>query len=291
MAEAFVRVCTSEDRPTWMAERQGGITATDIARLHTGGAGTWAAIRAEKAGTARDFQTAAMAYGSEREARVIEHMPKRWGMTPCGWLLRSTEVPWALATPDAWNEQEEVVGEVKTTVEDWQQLADAPRKYVIQILWQMLVTGYRKGRLVFEPHEDGVPLYPEPKYFDIEWDQDLVDALIATAEEFRSGPGEADENAVELDELLTQHAQAKAAQVAATTRVADLEDRIVAAAKAAGKTKFEGTAANLTMPKPGTRTAFNAKAFKEKYPAAHARFMETTPTNGKLTITPRKADA
>jgi hypothetical protein len=193
-------LASSTDRPAWLAARQGGVTATDVARLARGGAGTWAAVRAEKAGTARDFHNAAMQHGIDREGKILEFASAAFGLEPCGDLHAADDEPRFLATPDAISATE--IGEVKTTVHDWDVLSDAPGRYIDQMLWQMRVTGRRRGRLVFEPHENGVPVYPWPKHFVVEYDEARVAVLEQAARDFLDADAEPDEDAAELDALL-----------------------------------------------------------------------------------------
>jgi len=277
-------LASSTDRPAWLAARQGGITATDVARLARGGAGTWAAIRAEKAGLARDFQNDAMRHGVEREPFILRYAEAAFGLAPCGLLLQADDRPEYLATPDALSDDE--VGEAKTTVSDWPTIEEVPGRYIDQTLWQMRVTGRRRGRLIFEPHEDGIPLYPFPRDFIVDWDAARVAELEAVADEFLAGDGEPDEDAAELDRLLTAYADVEEVAAAwtakAAARKADIEAHL------AGKPRrFEGSRALLTRSVDGTSRRFDQQAFGQAHPGLLKEFTKATPRKGALRITLR----
>lgn len=286
MTGDFIVVHDGADRASWMDARRGGVTATDVARLASGGAGTWAAIRAEKAGRARDFDNAAMQHGREREPFILRYAASQFGLTPCGQLLGALDRPEYLATPDALGSDE--VGEVKTTVTDWATLGDAPRRYIDQVLWQMRITGRRRGRLIFEPHENGVPLHLFPRDFIIEWDAERVAELEAFADEFLAGDAEPDEDAAALDSLLTEYVElaeiADAAKKSADAIKARIEEHLGGAPR-----RFEGSLANLTRAKDGFAKRFDADALKSADPDTYTRFVKSSPVKGRLTISVRKA--
>lgn len=277
-------LASSTDRPAWLAARQGGVTATDIARLARGGAGTWAAVRAEKAGTARDFHNAAMQHGTNREPVILEFASAAFGLEPCGDLYAADDEPRFLATPDAISDTE--IGEVKTTVHDWTVLSDAPGRYIDQMLWQMRVTGRRRGRLIFEPHENGVPIYPWPKHFVVEYDEDRVAVLERAAREFLAADDEPDEDAAELDALLDDVLNLKEIADAATARYKAAVERVEQHLGGEPR-KFEGSRANLTRSADTTSRRFDSVAFKKAAPDTFEQFQMSVPVKGRLTITPR----
>jgi len=283
MTELFTVVDDGTNRPRWLAGRQGGVTATDISRLARGGAGTWAAVRAEKEGRGRDFKNAAMQHGIDREKVIAEYARASFGLVPSSALLAAIDEPRYLATPDGLSETE--TGEYKTTIHDWPTLLDAPARYLDQMLWQMRVTGRRKARLVFEPHDNGVPLYPFPRHFEFAYDESRVTELEAVAQEFLAG-GEADENAAALDVLLSARVEAKETADAATAQVSLIDEQI--RELLGGKpTKFEGSLANLTLSAPTTRSAFDSTAFKAAQPDVYQQFVKSSPVTPRLTITTR----
>lgn len=277
-------LASSSDRPSWLAARQGGVTATDVARLVRGGTGTWSAVRAEKAGTARDFHNAAMQHGNDREPVVLTFAQSTFGLLPCGDLYAADDEPRFLATPDAINADE--IGEVKTTVHDWEILSDVPGRYIDQMLWQMRVTGRRRGRLIFEPHENGVPTYPWPKHFVVEYDEARVALLEQTALEFLADEQEPDEDAAALDALLTEYVELDEIAAAASRRRDEAKARIEQQLHGEPK-RFEGSVANLTRSADSVSRRFDATALKKAAPDTYEQFQMTVPTKGRLTITTR----
>jgi len=321
----FTLLDDGRDRKTWLAARAGehdGVTkvsATDAARIVTGTAQGWASLRKEKAGIGRSFGgNAATRYGREREPVIAAFARQRFGLVPSTALIARVDAPADLATPDGLSQpfvaglldipelhglmpgvayRVEEFGEYKTTVKDWPTWADVPKRYHWQVVWQFLVTGADRCRFVFEPHELGVPLHFEPRVFTIERAEVLDDLQTVQdrVAEWRSG-----ENAVEvpdalvpLDELLAAHARAAEAADVMTAQVKAIESEIRAIAAAHQKTtgdavRFEGTAASVTLSKPGTKRGFDKAAFEARYPATAARFTTQSPVTPRLTITGRK---
>lgn len=276
----YTILADSTDRPTWLEKRMGGVTATDVARLARGGEKTWSAIRAEKAGKGRDFMNAAMQHGRDREPVIIQFAAKRFGVTPFGKLISADDEPRFLATPDAIGA---LVAEVKTTVHDWASLAEVPGRYIDQTLWQMRVTGIHEGVLLYEPHEGGIPLYPFPLHFPIEYDRARVAHLEQVAYEFLQSDVEPDEDAAILDALLSDAAMRK--------ELADAAAASYAAATAAieahlgGKPRrFGGSLASLTRSADGESVGFDLPRFKKEHAELAAEYVKTTPRKGSLRI-------
>lgn len=281
----MIALAESFDRPAWLEARRHGVTATDVARLARGGANTWDAIRAEKAGLGRDFTTAAMQHGIDREPVILAYAQMMWGFEPCGQLLAAEDEPLFLATPDALNAVE--VGEVKTTVHDWATLAEVPKRYVDQTLWQMRVTGRRRARIIFEPHDNGIPIYPEPRWFEVEWDPARVARLEAVAYEFLQSTGEPDADAAELDALLTVAADAKDAADAAAARYKAAQERIEEFLGGQPR-RFSGSRASLTRSEDRIDRRFDSTRFKKAHPDLFADFQKVVAVKGALRITPVK---
>jgi hypothetical protein len=281
---SFVILNDGTDRDAWLLARQAGVTATDVARLARGGAGTWAAIRAEKAGMSRDFRNAAMQHGVDREPFIAAYAKSAFGLVPSQALIAASDRREYLATPDGIGDTE--VGEYKTTVHDWADLSAVPGRYIDQSLWQQRVTGIHRGRLVYEPHENGVPLYPFPKDFVIEWDPERVAVLEAAADEFLAGAAEPDEEAAELDAMLSVYVDLAEIADAAAARAEEAKAAIEA--RLGGQpTKFEGSLANLTRSADSTRASFSSAALREADVDTYNRFVTQAPVKGRLTITRR----
>lgn len=136
---------TESERTEWLAWRQQGIGASDIAAAFTRSYGnTPRSIVAKKLGIGPEHEpTAAMQAGHDWEARIAQAVEALTGFTVAGeqtWLA-NTEHPWMRATVDGFllghpdDELADAVGllEIKTTTRpNWEY-------YAAQVQWQMAV--------------------------------------------------------------------------------------------------------------------------------------------------------
>lgn len=274
------------DPAAWLAGHEVGVSATEVATLIRGGGGAWAGLRAQKAGVRRHLDNPAIRHGNDRERVIAEFARASFGLLPCSLLVAHPDNHLYRASPDAISADGSEVGEFKTTKWDWDTWDDVPPRYRDQMLWQMFVTGARHGRLIFEPHEGFIPLYPFPKVLNLDYDESRVDELRAVADEFMAG-GDVDAAAVELDALLAERVEAKRDADDAAAVVSDLDRRIREIAIAAGKRKFEGSAANLTITPDGVRAGFDQARFKTERPDLFKEFQSESPVKGRMTITAR----
>lgn len=146
---AYDIVCNVADEAAWLAHRNTGIGASEIAVLL--GASDWGSnveMYYRKIGETEDTfgETEAMLWGKLLEAAIRDELARRAGVTlldaPAR-MLRSTVHRWATATPDALTADGEPV-EVKNLshgydAETWTE--QIPEKYLLQCQHQMLVTG------------------------------------------------------------------------------------------------------------------------------------------------------
>lgn len=278
---SFTVIDDGTDRQAWLARRMGGVSATDVARLARGGTNTWKAVKAEKAGLGRDFTNAAMQHGTEREPTILRFAEKQFQVLPFGKLVAANDEPRFIATPDALGDGR--VGEVKTTVHDWQHISEVPGRYIDQVLWQMRVTGYRVAHLIFEPHENGIPLHPFPKSFPIEWDPARVAHLQSIAYEFLADDGEPDEDAAVLDALLTDAAMRKEVADAAAASYRSATDAIEKYLEGKPR-RFDGSLASLTRSPDGITTSVDTTRLKRELPEVAEQFMRQSPRKGSLRI-------
>lgn len=153
MSDCYSVVCDTSDEARWLAARNTGVGASEIAILL--GASEWGSnveIYYRKIGELDEplrEQTEEMRLGQKFESIAREEVALRAGVTlqaQPSKLLRSAIYPWALATADALTTDGEPV-EVKNLnwgfVED--EWAEAiPEKYYLQCQQQMLVTDARR---------------------------------------------------------------------------------------------------------------------------------------------------
>lgn len=275
------------DEKGWYEARTLVVTASEVATLIRGGAGAWSALRAEKNGTRRTFQNRAMTHGVEREPIIAEFGRTTLGLIPSSALLIDPDRPLYGATPDAITVDGSMIGEYKTTIHDWADWSEVPARYRDQMLWQMFVTGARTGKLLFEPHDDYIPLYPFPKVFDLEYDEDRVAELVAVADQFLASGGEFDADDAILDSLLTARVEAKEVADKAADEVARL-DELIRDQVDNQPTRFEGSLGNLTLSADSTSERFDSKAFEKADPDTYQKFVKSVPVKGRLTIAVRK---
>jgi hypothetical protein len=185
-------IASADDRVTWLALRRAGVTATDVSGIPDKGL-TDAAVRrilAEKRGDVAGFRSAAMDHGSKREPAIAawverESAADAFGgglLVPSRGLYAHPEHAWRLATPDGlsadWDRRRELL-EVKTTVHTWRSI---PRNYLRQVWWQQHVLGAHRTLVVWERHEDGVPVDLEPSWCWVDRDDDEVAHVIDLAQ-------------------------------------------------------------------------------------------------------------
>lgn len=120
--------------------------------------------------------------GNELEGAVLRLYSKRTGhsVEPCRETLRHPELPWVLATPDAFVDPTHLV-EIKCVgprmAPDWD---EGPPSYVYcQALWQMLVTGAQVVDVaaLFGPTE-------YPRIWPVARDEDLIADLVEIGRRF-----------------------------------------------------------------------------------------------------------
>lgn len=280
-------VNSGTDRSAWLEARRTGITATDVARLASGGAAVVEAIKAEKAGLGRDFDTPAMRHGRDREPVIAAYAEATFALSHSTALVASSDRPEHMATPDMLGAN--TVGEIKTTVHDWQTVADVPKRYHDQMQWEMHVTGATRCFLIFEPHEGFVPLYPDPKHFIIPRDDDRIAELVTIADEFLASDVEASADAAELDALVSAYADA---DEIASPLIARRDEARAAIEKFLNgePRKFAGSRALVTRSADGTRKSFSQAALKADHPDVVDAYTIEQPVKGRLTITLRGAE-
>jgi len=151
-------VCDVSDRELWLAHRDSGIGASEIAAV-LGESPFCSAIElyANKTGRyRRDLSDVEAVYwGNKLETPILEAYWERTGRQTrkAGILLRSTEHPWALCTldgetwqtaaNDAWPIEIKNVSGFKA--DEW--VDGPPLHYFLQVQQQMLVTGAEKATI------------------------------------------------------------------------------------------------------------------------------------------------
>ena len=176
----------------WYKARQYGVSATTVAKAAAGPGGYKAEL--DRALHPEDNvieDNAYMKFGRDWEKWIVDLIPVEYGIVHNDWLIAAAEEPRHLATPDGLNEDWSRIAEVKTTGKDWdiENLNSIPIQYRRQIQWQMYVTGAQTcvfGWLLRLEDMFGefTPGWIEPKFVEIERDDDLIADLIDVAHRF-----------------------------------------------------------------------------------------------------------
>ncbi len=180
-------VTDGSDRVAWMRARARGITATDVAKLSTPrsiDAAAWQKLH----GTGFSGN-AFTRHGNEREPVIAEWVLREHGIASSQALFHAEYDYRHLATPDGLTVRESgalELAEIKTTNKPWRSI---PRHYLRQVWWQQYVLGAERTLMVWERHENFVPVGdPECRWIDRDENEiaklvrladQLIDTLIA----------------------------------------------------------------------------------------------------------------
>lgn len=168
----------STDRVAWLRARSRGITATDVAKLSTERS-LQAVIRDKLYGSSFGGN-AYTDHGTAREPEIARWVRATHGIEPSAALFHADGERSHLATPDgvAVLGGAVVLAEIKTTSSAWKTI---PRSYLRQVWWQQYVLGAERTLLVWEHHENFVPVADEPQCRWIDRDENEIHVLIGLA--------------------------------------------------------------------------------------------------------------
>jgi len=174
-------VVDGADRFAWLRARSQGVTATDAARLTSRRAVESVAM--DKL-LGRSFGgNAYTQHGLLREPHIGRWASSVYGMRHSGALFHADGNRQHLATPDGLRERGGVLElcEIKTTVHDWRR--GIPRAYLRQVWWQQYVLGAERTLVVWERHEDFVPVHADPQCRWVDRDESEIHRLVTLADE------------------------------------------------------------------------------------------------------------
>ncbi|GAA3593701.1 hypothetical protein GCM10022198_16980 [Klugiella xanthotipulae] len=149
-------VVDGNNRIEWLRARARGITATDVAKLSTAKSvesAAWSKLHGS--GFSGNAYTE---HGKAREPHIADWVLGEYAIRPSNALFRADAEARHLATPDgiAIRESGSIeLSEIKTTNKSWRSI---PRNYLRQVWWQQYVLGAERTLVVWEQHEDFVPL-------------------------------------------------------------------------------------------------------------------------------------
>ena len=172
-------VADSRDRVAWMRARSRGITATDVAALTSEKAIARAAeAKLNGSGFSGNAYTD---HGRRREPEIAAWVAATHGIRPSSALFHAEIEKRHLATPDGIMVDAAgrvTLAEIKTTNKAWRSI---PRSYLRQVWWQQHVLGAERTLVVWEEHQDFVPLRDEPRCAWIDRDEAEIGSLVRLA--------------------------------------------------------------------------------------------------------------
>jgi len=177
-------VADSNDRVAWLRARSRGITATDVAKLSTLKSVRSAAFD-KLNGSRYTGKGAYLEHGREREPVIAGWVLENHGIEPSTTLYHARGETRHLATPDGLAVRDGgrlELAEIKTTSKPWRSI---PRHYLRQVWWQQYVLGAERTLVVWEHHEDFVPV-GEPECRWVDRDDAEIGKLVGLADQLLS---------------------------------------------------------------------------------------------------------
>ena len=173
-------VTDGSDRIAWLRARSRGVTATDVARFSSRKA--LQAVALDKWLGTGFSGNAYTDHGRAREPEIARWAAREHGMQASGALFHADGNAEHLATPDGLRERNGILElcEIKTTVKGWRGI---PRHYLRQVWWQQYVLGAERTLVVWEQHEEFVPVRGVPECRWVERDEDEIHQLVVLADE------------------------------------------------------------------------------------------------------------
>ncbi len=171
-------VTDGTDRMAWLRARARGITATDVAKLSTPHSISSAAH--EKLHGSRFSGNVYTDHGKAREPEIAAWVLREYGILPSQALFHAEADMRHLATPDGLAQRATgsiELAEIKTTNKQWRTI---PRHYLRQVWWQQYVLGAERTLMVWERHENFVPV-GDPECRWIDRDENEIARLVGLA--------------------------------------------------------------------------------------------------------------
>ncbi len=177
-------IASSQTRELWLAARDRGVTATQVAKASTPAG--MKEVLAQIENPTPIEANAFMSWGTEREAHIAHVVKDRFGILPNDWLLCADGAgnEWQMATPDGldWHNDCKVIGEYKTSGKS---LEKVPANYMRQVQWQLYVTGAEKCLFAYELRLEGPEGFVPGFDVETQWidrNEEMISELIETAQ-------------------------------------------------------------------------------------------------------------
>lgn len=175
-------IVSSQTKDLWLAARDRGVTATQVAKASTPAG--MKEVLAQIENPTPVEPNAFMSWGTEREPYIAHVVKERYGVLPNDWLIAADGAgnEWMMATPDGLSLDHSMIGEYKTSGKP---LDVIPLNYLRQIQWQLFVTGAEQCVFAYELRMEGpegfVPGF-DVECQIVERNEDIISKLIDTAQ-------------------------------------------------------------------------------------------------------------
>lgn len=175
-------IVSSQTKDLWLAARDRGVTATQVAKASTP-AGMKEVLANIENPTPVEV-VPVMQWGVTREPYIAHVVKERYGVLPNDWLIAADGAgnEWMMATPDGLSLDHSMIGEYKTSGKP---LDVIPLNYLRQIQWQLFVTGAEQCVFAYELRMEGpegfVPGF-DVECQVVERNEDMISRLIDTAQ-------------------------------------------------------------------------------------------------------------
>ncbi len=171
-------VARVSDRVAWVKARSRGVTATDAARLSS--EASIRVVAMEKLIGSGFSGNRFTDHGRAREPEIARWVEREHGISPSEHLYHAATDARHLATPDGLVVKDGtlLLCEIKTTAHSWRGI---PRSYLRQVWWQQYVLGAERTLVVWEQHDEFVPVAAEPKCRWVERDENEIHVLVHRA--------------------------------------------------------------------------------------------------------------
>lgn len=172
-------VAHQSDRVGWVRARSRGVTATDVARLSSEKAIETVAM--DKLIGRSFWGNSFTEHGRAREPEIARWMLREHGIPSSATLFHAAGNRLHLATPDGLRCEGARVelAEIKTTTSAWRSI---PRSYLRQVFWQQYVLGAERTLVVWEQHDEFVPVAAEPRCRWVDRDDNEIHILVGMAD-------------------------------------------------------------------------------------------------------------
>ena len=287
------------DHEDWLAFRQGRLTSTELARLHTSrNAATWHEVRDAKENGSKFHGNQYTDWGSTREpllAQVlIEEVDTRltYNEEPQTIFLPDDER--LSCTPDLYADDLEVIGEIKTSSRPftggrWHEWC--PDNYYCQIQANMHYVGAEACALLVEVHEDFTPVSLDHR--TITYDPKFAAELMNTAGEWFAwldgttpdwmGEITSLDQVDEVTDLVAQYAMLTAEVDDRKQRIANLKAEILELTGDSHTGDYGGYHVTVSTTQPSK--VFDSAAFRKEHADLYQQYKTKTRAGStRLTI-------